>query len=46
MNNDYLKDVLIELENIYEQLKSNKDKRMIKKLITKIKEWLENEENK
>lgn len=43
MNNDYLKDVLIELENIYEQLKSNKDKRMIKKLIIKIKEWLENE---
>lgn len=41
MNNDYLKDVLIELENIYEQLKSNKDKRMIKKLIIKIKEWLE-----
>lgn len=46
MNNDYLKDVLIELQNIYEQLKSNKDKRMIKKLIIKIKEWLENEENK
>lgn len=46
MNNDYLKDVLIELENIYEQLKSNKDKRMIKKLIIKIKEWLENKENK
>lgn len=43
MNNDYLKDVLIELENIYEQLKSNKDKRMIKKLIIKVKEWLENE---
>ena len=43
MNNDYLKDVLIDLENIYEQLKSNKDKRMIKKLIIKIKEWLENE---
>ena len=43
MNNDYLKDVLIELQNIYEQLKSNKDKRMIKKLIIKIKEWLENE---
>ena len=41
MNNDYLKDVLIELENIYEELKSNKDKRMIKKLIIKIKEWLE-----
>lgn len=46
MNNDYLKDVLIELQNIYEELKSNKDKRMIKKLIIKIKEWLENEENK
>ena len=43
MNKDYLKDVLIELENIYEELKSNKDKRMIKKLIIKIKEWLENE---
>ena len=43
MNNDYLKDVLIDLENIYEQLKSNKDKRMIKKLIIKIKEWLEDE---
>ena len=42
MENDHLKDVLIELENIYEQLKSNKDKRMIKKLIIKIKEWLEN----
>ena len=45
MNNDYLTDVLIELQNIYEQLKSNKDKRMIKKLIIKIKEWLENENN-
>ena len=44
MNNDYLKDVLIELENIYEQLKSNKDKRMIKKLIIKIKEWLDEKE--
>ena len=41
MNNDYLKDVLIELQNIYEELKSNKDKRMIKKLIIKINEWLE-----
>ena len=41
MENDYLKDVLIELENSYGQLKSNKDKRMIKKLIIKIKEWLE-----
>ena len=41
MNNDYLKDVLIKLENIYEELKSNKDKRMIKKLIIKIKEWLQ-----
>ena len=30
MNKDYLKDVLIELENIYVELKSNKDKRMIK----------------
>lgn len=46
MENDYLADVLIELQNIYEELKSNKDKRMIKKLIIKIKEWLENEENK
>ena len=46
MNNDHLKDVLIELQNIYEELKSNKDKRMIKKLIIKINEWLENEENK
>ncbi len=43
MNKDYLKDVLIELENIYVELKSNKDKRMIKKLIIKIKEWLEDE---
>ena len=43
MENDYLEDVLIELENIYQELKSNKDKRMIKKLIIKIKEWLENE---
>lgn len=42
MENDYLADVLIELQNIYEELKSNKDKRMIKKLIIKIKEWLEN----
>ena len=41
MNNDYLKDVLFELENIYQELKSNKDKRMIKKLIIKIKDWLE-----
>ena len=46
MNNDHLKDVLIELQNIYEELKSNKDKRMIKKLIIKINEWLKNEENK
>ena len=44
MNNDYLKDVLFELENIYEQIKSNKDKRMIKKLIIKIKEWLDEKE--
>ena len=43
MQNDYLKDVLIELQNIYGKLKSNKDKRMIKKLIIKIKEWLEND---
>lgn len=42
MENDYLKDVLTELQNIYEELKSNKDKRMIKKLIIKIKEWIEN----
>ena len=42
MQNDYLKDVLIELQNIYVELKANKDKRMIKKLIIKIKEWLEN----
>lgn len=46
MKNDHLKDVLIELENIYEELKSNKDKRMIKKLIIKINEWIKNEENK
>ena len=32
MENDYLKDILIELQNIYEELKSNKDKRMLKKL--------------
>ena len=43
MKHDYLKDVLFELENIYQELKSNKDKRMIKKLIIKIKEWLEDE---
>ena len=43
MENDYIKNVLIELENIYEELKSNKDKRMIKKLIIKIKDWLEND---
>lgn len=43
MKNDYLKDVFIELENIYVELKSNKDKRMIKKLIIKVKEWLEND---
>ena len=46
MENDYLKDALIELQNIYDKLKSNKDKRMIKKLIIKINEWLKNEENK
>ena len=40
MQNDYLKDVLIELQNIYIELKANKDKRMIKKLIVKIQEWL------
>ena len=43
MKNDYLKEVLLELQNIYGELKSNKDKRMIKKLIIKIQEWLENE---
>ena len=43
MKNDYLKDILFELENIYENLKSNKDKRIIKKLIIKIKEWLEDD---
>ena len=43
MKNNYLKDVLLELQNIYEELKSNKDKRMIKKLIIKIKEWLEDD---
>ena len=41
MKNDYLKDVLLELQNIYVELKANKDKRMIKKLIVKIQEWLE-----
>ena len=46
MKNDYLKKVLFELENIYQELKSNKDKRMIKKLIIKINEWLKNKENK
>ena len=45
MDNDYLKEVLFELENIYGELKSNKDKRMIKKLIIKIKEWLNNDSN-
>ena len=43
MQNDYLKDVLIELQNIYVELKANKDKRMIKKLIIKVKEWIEND---
>ena len=43
MQNDYLKDVLLELENIYVELKANKDKRMIKKLIIKIKEWLKDD---
>ena len=44
MQNDYLKDVLIELQNIYVELKANKDKRMIKKLIIKIQEWLEDDQ--
>ena len=43
MKDDYLKNVLIELQNIYEELKSSKDKRMIKKLIIKVKEWIEND---
>ena len=43
MENDYLKDVLIELQNIYVELKANKDKRMIKKLIIKIQEWLKDD---
>ena len=43
MQNDYLKDVLLELQNIYSELKANKDKRMIKKLIVKIQEWLEDD---
>ena len=43
MQNDYLKDMLIELQNIYEELRSNKDKRMINKLIIKIKEWMKND---
>lgn len=43
MKDDYLKNVLIELQNIYEELKSNKDKRMIKKLIIKVKEYIEND---
>ena len=42
MQNDYLEDVLIELQDIYVELKANKDKRMIKKLIIKMEEWLEN----
>ena len=44
MKNDYLKDALIELQNIYEELKSRKDKKMIKQLINKIKKWLEDEQ--
>lgn len=44
MQNDYLKNVLFELQNIYVELMANKDKRMIKKLIIKIKEWLANGE--
>ena len=43
MQNDYLKDVLIELQNIYVELKANKDKRMIKKLIVKIQELLKDD---
>lgn len=43
MKNDELKDLLIELENAYSQMKSNKDKRLIKPLIIKIKEVLEDE---
>ena len=43
MQIDYLKDVLLELENIYVELKANKDKRMIKKLIIKIQEWLKDD---
>ena len=43
MQNDYLKDVLLELQNIYVELKANKDKRMIKKLIIKIQEWLKDD---
>jgi len=42
MKNDELKDILIEIENIYQKLKSNKDKRLIKPLIIKIKEELKN----
>ena len=33
MQNDYLKDVLIELQNIYVELKANKDKRMYEKAL-------------
>lgn len=43
MKNDYLKELLFELQNIYEELKSNKDKRMIKKLIIKVYEWIQKE---
>ena len=43
MQNDYLKDVLLELQHIYVELKANKDKRMIKKLIVKIQEWLKDD---
>lgn len=42
MKNDenVLKDLLEELQNAYNQMKSNKDKRLIKPLIIKIKEVL------
>lgn len=43
MKNDVLKDLLEELQNAYNQMKSNKDKRLIKPIINKIKEALENE---
>jgi len=43
MKNDILKDLLIELENAYNQMKSNKDKRLIKPIINKIKEVLDDD---